>query len=589
MKKLIARFLTVIGFLSILFTIIVVFAISTIRDKKTPLQDKIVLYVDFSLPISENPQHAIGFGLGPHQVSLRDLTEAINYAAVDYRVVGIIARIDETKLNLSQIEEVRKAVTMFRADSFEKRKFSIAHSYGFGASGPSLLGYYLASSFGEIHMQPMGNLYLSGINIELPYARQFLDEHKVKPDFHRREEYKSALDFAVNKSMSKEEKDSWTAVLHSQLNTIISDIATAREKSTEEIKQVIDDSPVLGSNAVKLGLIDRLSYFDEIKDKIKKQYGEKIPFVSIEKYIPHVNFMTDNSKIIALIYGVGEIIQKSDIHPFMDDRRLSALHVAKAIEKASENPKVKAIVLRIDSPGGSPEASETVARAIKIAQNSGKPVVVSMGSVAASGGYWIAAGADAIFADASTITGSIGVITGKFVTQEAWKKFGINWESISIGKNAKMWSSSSEFDENAKKKLNEQLDFIYRQFVERVAKGRNMPIKKASEIAKGRIWTGEQALKHGLVDHLGGLNEAIEYAKVEYKIALPTVVVMPTPKPPFMFVLEELSGNSNDEVYGKMNFGQLFAREMISGFMSTFGQYIDAGKTQTVKLDVPQS
>jgi protease-4 len=303
-----------------------------------------------------------------------------------------------------------------------------------------------------------------------------------------------------------------------------SDIAADREMAAETLQAYVDQGLILDQEALKAGLIDVLDYGDALTAKIKKDVtddpeSEDLKFVDIMSYVKNspvvakAKVKTHKPKV-ALIYAVGAIVPHvtNAMAPgvFMGGGNISATDMSMTFNDAIEDEDIGVIVLRLDSPGGSPAASETL-RA-KILKEKGKVVIVSMGEVAASGGYWMAAPADRIYATPMTLTGSIGVAGGKFVLADLWGKIGVNWEDVSWGENAGMWSPNELYTDSQRARYEAMMDSVYDGFVSRVAEGRKMEVAQAETLARGRVWTGRQAQQNGLVDEIGGLDAALDYA-----------------------------------------------------------------------------
>ncbi len=535
MKRFIIGLLASIGGL-VTFTMIVFLFIarSTLTLEQT-VQPNTVLLLDFKGSMSENgPSNKFANLLGQRHDSLYQLVQAIDQASKDPRVKGIIARLDQASMGLAQAQELRNAIMRFRVNGRDHKKFTIAHTDTFGESSPGTSTYYLASAFEEIWLQPMGEVNLTGIYVETPFAKQALDDIGIKAQIGKREEYKSAMDSLTETGLSKANKEELQALINSLMNQVVRDIALARELNETDVWEAINKGPLLVSDALKLGLIDRQDYFDEIKPYTKSKLTDELSVMKPLNYLA-ANPVPEPEKgknKIALIFGSGAIIRDDNggNSPLSDDIMV-ADSMVKAFETATKDEDVVAIVFRVNSPGGSPVASESILRATRKAQAAGKPVIVSMSDVAGSGGYWIAAYANHIVAHPSTITGSIGVIGGKLITKEAWSKIGVNWESVHIGENASMYSTSEVYTANGWERLQASLDNIYKGFIDRVSEGRKLPREHVLQVAKGRIWSGEDALKFGLIDKLGDLKEAIELAKESVSLKDQPTPVEVFPKP----------------------------------------------------------
>lgn len=589
---------------------------SIMKDSgKILLPDQMVLVLELEGGFNEIPPEAtLANPFSQNTITLRHYLAAIDEAAKDDRVKGIVARLRDGSFSLAQIEEIRNAVKRFKASG----KFTHIYSTSFGDSGSGLGRYYLASVFDELWMQPLGIVMIAGVNAEVPYFRDTLDKIGVKPEFFQRKEYKTAYESMTNTEMSEPNREMMGVLVDDIRSQLVADIAADRNMESAAFEGLVNKGLLTADEALKAGLIDHMDYADVMIDTLKEAVtGDAkdvtLGFVEMEDYLMGLDsaFASDTSpnalpskhgkthppkaksveaapqpdsvagevladgadvaavpsqhtvtpastakpsattpSDVALIYAVGAIMT-SDVNSsaaasvFMDGGIAASDKIAPAILDAVADPDIKVIVLRIDSPGGSPAASEAILRALDIAQEEDKTVVVSMGATAASGGYWIAAHADQIFVSRSTVTGSIGVVGGKFTLQELWEKLGVNWETIRWGENADMWSSNESFDEQGAERMNAMMDNVYRNFLERVAKGRGMSTEQVDQIAKGRVWSGKRAIEVGLADQEGGLMEALDYAAMiagGQNRADVAIRLFPKPKTPLEQFLELING-----------------------------------------------
>ncbi len=520
----IKRTSTAIGFLVLINIILAIFVYPALFSSQTAapaLPDEMVLYMKFEGGFLETPATAsLSDPFAGSALTVRDITSSLDRAANDTRVQGIIARMNDGNFNITQVAEIRIALKKFR----QSGKFAhiYSSSYGDGAGGMSR--YYLASAFDEIWMQPLGIVSITGLGAEVPFFRETMDKIGVAPQFFKRKDYKTAYESMTDKQMSAPNREMMTRMVNDIKTEILSTIPEERGMSVAQFEALVNQGLFTAPEAEKAGLITKGDYGDILLDNIAekltgKRDFEELNMVSFESYAAdfkkkgHSGIAHKNKPKVALIYTTGAIMPSSDGGGIgaISGGVAAADKIAPAILMASKDDDVKAIILRIDSPGGSPAASESILRAVEKAKERGKPVIVSMGATAASGGYWVAAYADRIFALPTTLTGSIGVVGGKFVFNDLFKKLGVNWEEITWGRNANMWSVNTRFDAGEAERMNAMLDNIYDNFVARVAKGRNMTPEAVDKIAGGRVWTGRSALKVGLVDELGGLDAAMDY------------------------------------------------------------------------------
>lgn len=503
---------TVIGAMILISTLLSMLLITVGSKAGAPLPDDMVLVFKLEHGIAELPKRPSIMDPFPFmQPTLRNVIDTIDKAKDDDRVRGIVFSVKGGGVSIAQIQELRTAIEKFK----ESGKFTKIFSPSYVDSHSGLGMYYLASVFDEIWMQPVGMLSISGLNMEMPFARSALEKIGVQAQFFQREKYKTAMENFTNSNMSPENRKNLEDLIGNLSGRMMEGIADGRKMNFVELGMQIDKGLLTGQEALDAKLIDRLDYADvmvsEIREDAKGNPDDKsVKLVTLARYSqdkvkPHKT--AGKRPSVALIYAVGTIVEKTGAQGNAGADKISA-----AITEAYEDDDIGAIVLRIDSPGGSPSASETIRRSLVKAKEKNKKVIVSMGSVAASGGYWIAADADKIFASRGTITGSVGVVMGKFEASELWKKLGVNWEGPKMGRNSDIWSINQPFDEMETERMNTLIDYTYDAFLQRVADGRGMEVSAVKEIAQGRAWTGEDAALNGLVDELGGLNSALDYA-----------------------------------------------------------------------------
>ncbi len=534
MKKFLVGFLAIIGSLTVVLCVVLFFLASLIQSGPKPLTDPAVLYIDIPGPLVENNHRAdLGSLLSGKPMGLRDIIEAIDQASVDPNIKGLILRLDHAQSGLAQTQEIREAIKRFRETNKDNPKPTFAFADTFGELSPGTVQYYLATACENIWLQPMGSIGLTGLYSEMPFAKQAVENLKLKPQIGKRKEYKSVAETATENDFTVESREALTAVLQSIMAQIIDDIAQARNLTPAKVKDIVDHGPIFGEQMLELGLINKVAYFDQLRQHFNTK-DKQMPLISADSYLvrnpvpPHKM----GQPKIALIFGEGQIHRdRSHRVDMFGNLAMGARETLYAFKMAKEDPDVQAIVLRVNSPGGSPVASETIWRAVSEAKQQGIPVVISMSDLAASGGYWISAPANKIVAHPATITGSIGVVGGKMVTRDFWKEWGVNWGHVKVGKNADMWSTSEEYSDYGWQRLNQWLDYVYLTFTKKVAEGRKLPLEKVESIAKGRVWSGQDALRHGLVDKLGDLKTAVELAKVEAELVDVEVAVEVFPQP----------------------------------------------------------
>jgi protease-4 len=515
MRRILLGFFATIGIVTILVIIGIGVVVWRIAASQPSLPDTIVLTANLSNGLAkgagQDPLSQLVFG---GEKTLRDFLDALERAGSDPRVKGLYARLGSDELGLATCQEVRDAIRDFRA----KGKFAIAFADSFGEGGPGTRPYYLATAFDEIWLQPLGSVGLVGLHSDTPFLRGALDRLGILPSFDHREEYKTAMNSLTETAMTPPQREEIEDLLRSASGQIIRGIAGDRKLSEAEVTALIDRGPFLAEEALAARLVDRTGYADEAALRARERAGPGAKLVSLSRYLDGAGRPHDNGPTIALIYGTGLITAGGGTAtPLLDNAELSAHQLGRAFHEASTDAAVRAILFRIDSPGGSAVASETIWREVARARGQ-KPVIVSMGDVAGSGGYYIAAPADKIVAQPATLTGSIGVLAGKLVVGGLLHKLGITDDSAQRGANAGMFSVFEDFSPAARQRLDAFLDETYRGFKQRVATGRHLSEDQVEAAAKGRVWTGEEAKKNGLVDALGGYDVALQLAREAAKI-----------------------------------------------------------------------
>ena len=442
-------------------------------------------------------------------LSFYDLVKAINLAAIDDRVKVLVGRVGNSPLGLAQIQELRQAVATFRS----KGKKAYIFSAGFGSFGGDTSEYYLASAFDEIWMQPNTDLGLTGVAMEVPFFRKLLDKVGIKPEFYARHEYKNAMASVLDERMSEPFRQEMLRLGGTILAQTVSDISAARGLSEEDVNRLINRAPLFAAEALEAKLIDRIGYEPELFDEIQKTVSGEV--VEISDYASVIRDGRKGLPKVAVLVADGVINEgKSIDNPLQGEATVGAATVTEQLNEIARDKNVKALLLRVNSPGGSYAASNEIWYALnKLKKERQMPVVVSMGNYAASGGYFIALPGDKIIAEPSTITGSIGVLGGKMVLNGLWQKLDINWEALRFGSNAGILSMNTGFSESEKDIFNKSLDNVYEDFTLKVSQARKIDAAKMDELARGRIWTGSGALKNGLIDDIGGFNKALGIAK----------------------------------------------------------------------------
>jgi protease-4 len=555
MSKVIVRFLAVLGALWLIGLVITLFAVMGSKGK---VPSKTILEADFEQPISEYVPETPGAKLMlSERHTVRDVVDAIDRGASDDRVLGMVARIGAGPMGIAQVQEIREAVQRFRAH----KKFAVAFSETFGEFGPGNGAYYLATAFDQVYLQPSGDVGLTGLILESPFIKNTLG--KLGTSFHgdHRYEYKNALNTLTETRYTPPHKEAETALMNSWFGQMKDGICQARQIPTDKFQSIVDAGPYLGKEAVDAKLVDGVAYRDEVYDQVKKKAGDGAELLYLEKYLDRAGRPHERGKTIALVFGVGTVTRgKSDFDPVQGSQNMGSDTVAGAIRAAANDKDVKAILFRVDSPGGSYVASDTIWREVVNARKKGKPVIVSMGDLAGSGGYFVAMGADKIVAQPGTITASIGVLGGKLLTTGFWDKVGITWDEVHDGSNATMFTGTHDYTPAEWARFEAWLDRVYLDFTGKVADGRKIPKEKVLEIAKGRIWSGQDAKGLGLVDELGGYDTALKLAKQAAGIPETDevkLVVFPKQKTFFQTFVERSTPDSSDREGAKSVLVQL--------------------------------
>ncbi len=511
MKIFFKKLLMIIGGLTVFMFFLCIGSAIFIWKQREKIPDNIVLELDFSKGLAEYvPDESAARMMLGKMPTVLDVVQTLELAAKDKRVAGIIADVGHAELGFARIQEIRNAVMAFR----KKGKSAVAYTDTFGEFGPGNGAYYLATAFEEISLQPSGDLGLTGLMLETRFFKGTLEKLGVIPRMGQRHEYKNAMNLFTESKYTEPHKEAMEAVMNSVFGQMVAEIATARNLSEENVRSLTDHGLFMGQEAVNAGLADHIAYRDGIYKALKKKIGNDVQFIPLSDYMNKADRLQTDGEAVALIYGVGRVQRgKSEYSALSGDVVMGSETVAEAFQDAIEDDEVKAIVFRIDSPGGSYVASDSIWRQTVHAKEAGKPVIVSMSDVAGSGGYFVAAAADKIVAQPATITGSIGVLGGKMLTAGLWEKAGISWDEVHSSENATIWSTIQDYTPAQWTLLQSLLDRIYADFTGKVAQGRNLPPEKVSEIARGRIWTGADAKSLGLVDELGGFPEALKLAK----------------------------------------------------------------------------
>jgi len=528
-----ALFISIVGFTAMYF----LFG----REPAVPSNATLVLRVGGSL--SElAPNDVYGYLRGSKAPTVRSLVENLRKAKVDSRVRAVLLKPTGFESPFwAKVQEVRDAVIDFRKSG---KPIYAYLEYGGDRE------YYLATAADRIFLMPSTPLDLTGVATYQLFLRGTLDKIGAVPDLHRIGEYKTAVNTFKEKGYTPAHKEMDQSLNLDLYEQIVRGIADGRKKNDVDVRALFDDGPFLPEDAMRAGLVDDIAYEDQVEEKLRG--GETLRQIDEEDYgrVSASSLGLNRGPRIAVIYANGTINSGKSGYDPINGPVAGSDTLIEYIRQARRDGSVRAIVLRVDSPGGSATASDAIWRELTITkkEKADRPLIVSMSDLAASGGYYIAMPAQVIVAQPSTLTGSIGIFGGKVVTGGVYGKLGARIESTSVGKHAEINSPARPYSPDELKKLQEQLQAFYDQFVEKVAEARHSTPEKIDALAQGRVWTGRQAKQNGLVDELGGLDRAVAVAKQRAKIAADSdieLVVYPPRKSFYELLSEQMSGSSD--------------------------------------------
>jgi protease-4 len=488
----------------------------------------LILELDLTDGIADGPpQDPVAALLTIRRTRLPDLLDGLKRAASDDRVRALVVKVGGSRIGLAKVQELRDAVLDFR----QSGKLAVAWSESFGDFVRGNVPYYLATGFDRIYLQPSGTVGLTGIAVEQVFLHGALERLGIDFQSAKRYEYKSAADQLTETGFTAPAREAAARLAESVTEQLAAAIAAGRGLTVEQSRALLARGPFLAPQALSEGLVDGLLYRDQVYEQVRKEAGADTTLLYLQRYrrthsisdLPRrlgsgVRELTpgQSERFVAMIYAHGAIRQGRSGRGGPGGGGMGSDTVAAALRAAAADEGARAVVLRVNSPGGSAVASDVIWREVVRVRAAGKPVVVSMGDVAASGGYFISAPADVIVAQPATITGSIGVIMGKPVLRDLFERVGVATDSAVDGDDAAsatMFSSARPFTDADWVRINEWLDAVYADFTEKVASGRRMDIGRVHELARGRVWTGADAVANGLADQTGGMREAIAIAR----------------------------------------------------------------------------
>ena len=520
--KCLVGFLASIGLIVVALGVLAGYGWQEVRDwrtAETPVPERTVLTLDLAPGVAEQAPMSPLAGAADGGVPIHRAIEALDRAAGDDRVKAVAVRIGRGALAMGHAQELRDALEDFRDSG--KVAWAFAETLSGGGMGGGTLQGYLASAFDRVWLQPSGDVDLSGFLLESPYLADALQEIGVEPRLDQRREYKGIKDRFTAMRMPEPQRENQRQLLESWMDQVVAGIAEGRGLEPSQVRQLVDAGAFSAERALEAGLVDELGYQDQMSRALRQEIGaeadDREAMVDLLAYGAQMMRERDlpaDAPQIAVITGEGAVtLGDSQGGRLFGDVQMGSDTIAPALLEAARDDKIEAIVLRVDSPGGSYVASDTIWHAVRRARELGTPVVVSMGNIAASGGYFVAAPADRIYAQPGTITGSIGVGSGKFVMTGLWDKLEIAFDGVQVGRNADFWSANHDFTDQQWAKLQQFLDQTYADFKQKVGAGRDLSPEQVEAAAQGKIWSGADAKERGLVDQLGGLQAAIAGAR----------------------------------------------------------------------------
>ncbi|STD08605.1 Protease 4 [Dermatophilus congolensis] len=453
-------------------------------------------------------------------------------AAHDDKVVALVVHAAGVSMNMELADELTRAIRRFR----ESGKPTLAWAEAMGENNSSLTELLIASACEHIWLQPSGLISPVGTSLTSPFFNDALNRIDAKPEFDGRKEYKSAADALTERRFTDADREQYQAILDSGIDAAFEEIAAGRGIELDSARSILDAGFLTPEQAKEIGLIDHIGYRDEayswLYERLEDPQRERTTTRYVERYdhsaIRNALQRKRGKRNVALITAHGPI-HLGRSNPGPRGHSIGSDDLGAALRHAV-NEKVEAVVLRINSGGGSATASDTIRREVMQVREAGIPVIISMGQAAASGGYYISSAGTEIVADPHTLTGSIGVIAGKTSVGKSLERIGVTHDSITRGRHATFLSVFDAFDKDSRQELGRLLDIVYDDFISKVAEGRNMPVDEVEKLARGRVWSGRDAHTHGLVDHLGGLDEAVDRVAFRLGVTRAEIDVTPMPK-----------------------------------------------------------
>jgi protease IV len=531
------------AFVGLLFAavcvVVVLAALWKMTSGKAPsIPDNSVLVLNLDGDVPEVPPVNFGLPFGENQAqpTIRDLWTALHAAAADPKVKAILLKPHGLAIGWGKLEELRQDLVDFKSSG--KPIYAYLQT-------PGMHEYYLASVADKIYVSPDDYLEIKGFRIEAVYLKNTLDKLGISFDVDHIGRYKDAGDILTQNSMSPETREVLNAMLDQVFGNFCSTVAASRHKSADDLRSLIDQGPFLASAAKGAGLVDELGYESQTLRDLKAKVKARSDLVKTS-YRSYARANPGSGQRIAFLAASGDIIRGTVDQPLGQADVIASETFSRTIQQVRNDKSIKGVILRVDSPGGDAVASDEILHEVKLLAAE-KPLVISMSDVAASGGYFISATGDPIVAYPNTVTGSIGVIYGKPNLHGLYDKLGVTKELLMRGKFAGIDSDYTPLSDAEKQKLHQGIEATYRSFVTKVATARKKTYDQIDPLAQGRVWMGAQASSNGLVDHLGGLNEAVQLARQKAKLG-PNEEIMLVPFPPKRSLFDVLFNSNTDSM-----------------------------------------
>ena len=492
---------------------ILLIAIAAGASGPEPTPARTVVELDLREVITDQDSTNPFASFGQPSLSVLKIVTTLRRAETDDHVRGLLVRLPEAGMQPATADEIADSLRRFRKTG----KPVIVFSQGVYPAGATPSTYMLAAAGGQVWMQPGASLQATGLVSEDIFLKRLFDRYGVRAEYEQRKEFKNAVNGYLQSDYTAAHREATQSMLESIYGSALNRAAADRRQSPATLKAALESGPLMAEEALRLNLIDRVDYLDAARKQLTDRAGKDAQFRDLRDYARSQRDLKSlTGPAIAVVTAEGGIITGGDggANPFAAEGAIYSDLLENAIRAATEDKDVRAIVLRVNSPGGSDTASEQIRRAVEAAKAAGKPVVVSMGPYAASGGYWISSNASAIVAQPTTLTGSIGVFGGKIALGEALARVGVDLRQVGVGSDyASAFAMGSGLTEAQRAAFGRWMDQIYARFIGRVSEGRRMPIERVESLAKGRVWTGAQARELGLVDQIGGFYDAVDRAR----------------------------------------------------------------------------